>query len=330
MWRWPLLIGATLLLIARKRPSCPEEGLQLRDLTPLLHDSATFRRIFGPRTIFFVETSGRAVLSPRQVCTLESFARLNPEFNLLMVFLKPAVRFREQENEALAAVLPHHTNIHLTTIDAKTAMDTSGFPEMHHLVSQSGDYLRHLSNCVRLVLIWRFGGAYLDLDVISFKSLSPELLQNPNLVAPMNSERLNNAFLQFRQGHPLVEGFIKRLRVTYNVSQRSEASRSLEQVLLNASGLSAVHQLITQGHVRDVVLPDFRLISSAHPRDFGLFFHPTRGHELLPQIAASKAIHLYSYKSHGMLTPLESSSIIANLSRRVCPRAFWSCSNFFY
>lgn len=78
---------------------------------------------------------------------------------------------------------------------------------------------QNLSNLLRLALLYKFGGIYMDLDVIVLKSLSK--LRNTIGAQNLDSRtgkwgRLNNALLIFDQKHPLLFKFIEEFALTFD------------------------------------------------------------------------------------------------------------------
>lgn len=78
---------------------------------------------------------------------------------------------------------------------------------------------QNLSNLLRLVLLYKFGGIYIDTDVIVLKSLA----QLRNAIGAQtvdletgNWSRLNNAVLIFDKHHPLLFKFIEEFALTFN------------------------------------------------------------------------------------------------------------------
>ena len=67
-------------------------------------------------------------------------------------------------------------------------LETSNQPEYHY-----GDLLRTL-------LVYKFGGIYSDLDIVTLKSF-PENLEDKNLITADTSSRLGSCFLKFEKGH---------------------------------------------------------------------------------------------------------------------------------
>lgn len=78
---------------------------------------------------------------------------------------------------------------------------------------------QNISNLIRLALLYKFGGVYVDTDVIILKSFSG--LHNVIGAQTMDSEtknwtRLNNAVMIFDKKHPLVYEFIKEFALTFD------------------------------------------------------------------------------------------------------------------
>lgn len=77
---------------------------------------------------------------------------------------------------------------------------------------------QNLSNLIRLVVLYKYGGVYLDTDFIPLKDFSG--LQNSIGAQSANPSgnwtRLNNAVLIFDKNHPLLYKFIEEFALTFN------------------------------------------------------------------------------------------------------------------
>uniref|UniRef100_A0A7N0TJL5 Alpha 1,4-glycosyltransferase domain-containing protein n=1 Tax=Kalanchoe fedtschenkoi TaxID=63787 RepID=A0A7N0TJL5_KALFE len=81
---------------------------------------------------------------------------------------------------------------------------------------------QNISNLLRLALLYKFGGVYVDTDVIVLKSFSA--LRNVIGAQAMDVEaknwtRLNNAVMVFDKNHPLVYEFISEFATTFDGSK---------------------------------------------------------------------------------------------------------------
>ncbi|KAL6587621.1 hypothetical protein OROMI_000599 [Orobanche minor] len=78
---------------------------------------------------------------------------------------------------------------------------------------------QNLSNLLRIGLLYRFGGIYLDTDIIILKSfgvLKNAIGAQANDPATGNWSRLNNAVMIFNKGHPLLHEFLQEFALTFD------------------------------------------------------------------------------------------------------------------
>ncbi|KAK9690552.1 hypothetical protein RND81_09G137000 [Saponaria officinalis] len=78
---------------------------------------------------------------------------------------------------------------------------------------------QNLSNLLRLVVLYKYGGVYLDTDVIIIKDISN--LKNSIGIQtvetkPMNQTTLNNAVLIFDKQHPMLLKFMEEFNSSFN------------------------------------------------------------------------------------------------------------------
>lgn len=104
----------------------------------------------------------------RQACAIESAARLNPNRDVFVLFaVKVGIAPNEPTSPTLNA-LRRYKNIHFRTLDLYSYANDTPAQEWlsmdklflsKYLVSHVSDYLRFLT-------LYKFGGLYFDLDVI--------------------------------------------------------------------------------------------------------------------------------------------------------------------
>lgn len=123
-------------------------------------------------SIFFLETScnhqNGINLTLRQSCAVESAAKLNPNLKIFVLFVAPS--FLNYESDILN-VFSKYKNINLRYINfVKYAYDT---PLQDFVASNTiftSDWpVSHTSDLLRFLTLWKFGGTYLDLDVVLMK-----------------------------------------------------------------------------------------------------------------------------------------------------------------
>ena len=82
--------------------------------------------------------------------------------------------------------------------------------------NKSHDAIVHLSDALRVLLIWKFGGFYLDLDYVVMN----ELTQYENFVVSNENGKYgvtNNAF-SFKPGHQFLFNVMNKMKDSYNAN----------------------------------------------------------------------------------------------------------------
>ncbi|KAG8174247.1 hypothetical protein JTE90_023416, partial [Oedothorax gibbosus] len=164
------------------------------------------------RNIFFVETSGRENLSYRQACAVESAARHNPSFEVFVL----ATSIKTAVSSDLAKHLTIAYGVRNLRIDYGSVV--YGTPLWNWYKSEdwkkSQHQVVHLSDAMRLLLLWRHGGIYLDLDVVVLQPLD----QLTNCTPSDNGINASNMFLAFSRFHPFLKKCISDLADTYDAN----------------------------------------------------------------------------------------------------------------
>lgn len=130
------------------------------------------------KQIFFHETSCKGGLDSRQACAIESAAQVNRDWDINVFFVGPPSGMFL--NSTLYKVLSQKNNIHfyraiIATFNEKTPMRR--LMPTEYSFSNLADMLKYLT-------LYKYGGVYLDLDVLSVRSLDAF---PPNWVAKQSS-----------------------------------------------------------------------------------------------------------------------------------------------
>ncbi|CAB3253065.1 unnamed protein product [Arctia plantaginis] len=143
--------------------------LEEKDALPL---AADFNFSPEPNSIFFHETSCRGSLRGRQACAIESAARMHPNKQIYVLFSSP-VSDNTLRNSSLAK-LSMYLNINFARVHiAEYARNTP----LEDLVASKEFYrskwwVEHTSDVLRSLTLYKWGGVYLDMDMLVVKSLA--------------------------------------------------------------------------------------------------------------------------------------------------------------
>ena len=144
-----------------------------------------------PKLIHFVHYNSR-LSTPRYLCSIESAARHNPDYKIIL-HVKNANEMRQSLRRWLNAtgLIPSstHSLSHAPTRFSIQELAWSEYFSHTPLDSwfRSGEYLnsswvlQNLGNAYRMGVLWKHGGTYLDLDIVSVNSL--DLLYKESAVA---------------------------------------------------------------------------------------------------------------------------------------------------
>ncbi|XP_059478073.1 alpha-1,4-N-acetylglucosaminyltransferase-like isoform X2 [Neocloeon triangulifer] len=194
------------------RPALNQQCLPPHDVSPL---KLPLKRNFGKQVIFLLETSQKGVLNLRQVCTLESAAGLNPEVSIILVF-SDLEQISSKDNPAMMELLENSPNVKIATLSSSEAFKGTPFEGIdYRMLKNSSDFKVHSSDLLRLSLLWKFGGMYMDLDYITLRSLSL-LLRLKNFLTADAEYNINNSMLGFERHNPFLWKILEHLQKNFN------------------------------------------------------------------------------------------------------------------
>lgn len=123
-------------------------------------------------SIFFIETSCKHKnginLNLRQSCAVESAANLNPNLKVFVLFVSPTFI---NNNSDVIKRLDMYSNVYLRHINfIKYSLNTP----LQDFVTSNTIFtslwpVSHTSDLLRFLTLWKFGGTYMDLDVVLMK-----------------------------------------------------------------------------------------------------------------------------------------------------------------
>lgn len=126
-------------------------------------------QFFPAKSIFFIGTSCKGGIKSREACSIESAARANPNWQINVLFTGPVAT--KKEKMIPMKILKHYQNvkffrIHVTKFSKNTPLEQLLTKRKPNLLCR----IRHSSDVIKLISLYRWGGVYLDMDVIVMKS----------------------------------------------------------------------------------------------------------------------------------------------------------------
>lgn len=187
-------------------------------------DHAT-NRVFCTQRFFLTWMSPVALFSPRERLGLESIFNYQPR--ACVVILSRTM----DSNEGRAILSPFLARgYRVLAVTPELRSLFIGLPAarwLRRLRDGTGDpgcinLMQNLSNLMRLAVLHKYGGVYLDTDVIvlrSFAALRNAVGTQSRNTATGQWTRLNNAVLVFDRAHPMVLEFLREFANTFDGSR---------------------------------------------------------------------------------------------------------------
>lgn len=193
-----------IALAAATMTAPPPRAASLSSCEEYYSSPVTQAALSSADNIFFLRMTNESTLSTIERCALVSAVLLNPQ-----------KRVNIFSNSISCDLLQSSvfTGVHLIRFDLASVYEGTPFAEWYQRRDWDMGYRGiHLSDSFRLVLLYRFGGIYLDTDVVSYRSFDgigvSVGLEDPWVI--------NNAVMSFTPRHSFVDqlmhNFVLRFR----------------------------------------------------------------------------------------------------------------------
>ena len=155
--------------------------------------------------IFFIETNeSKDTFGPKSLCAFESASLRNPHHNIYVVM----------SSASNISTIPDYykplRNVFFVKLDFDSLFEGTPMSPLWEsdAVRKSKYALNNISNSLRMILLHKFGGTYLDNDIISLEAV-PE--DPTDFIVAESREKVNNAVLKFSNGHSFLWDALARM-----------------------------------------------------------------------------------------------------------------------
>ncbi|XP_002716610.3 alpha-1,4-N-acetylglucosaminyltransferase [Oryctolagus cuniculus] len=288
-------------------------------LPPLKSQEGPEALLSPGRSIVFLETSERTEPPPLVSCAVESAARIYPgqPVAFFMKGLGNPTQLPSNSTHPAFSLLSAMDNVFLFPLDMKSLLeDTPLFSWYTHVnTSVQRNWLHVSSDACRLAIIWKYGGIYMDTDVISIRPI-PEA----NFLAAQASRYSSNGVFGFLPHHPFLWGCMENFVEHYNSAIWGHQGPDLMTRMLRV--------WCKLGDFQE--LSDLRCLnlSFLHPQRFYPISYPEwrRYYQVWdtePSFNDSYALHLWNYMNReGRAVVRGSHTLVESLFRKHCPRTY--------
>lgn len=109
----------------------------------------------------------------RQACAIESAAKLNPNRDIYVLFTTPVGSVTSESELPVIGAMNKYPNIYLRNVNIYNF--SKGTPAeqwiMEDRIISSSSFIFHISDYLRLVTLYKYGGSYFDTDFIFIRSI---------------------------------------------------------------------------------------------------------------------------------------------------------------
>ncbi|XP_026844560.1 lactosylceramide 4-alpha-galactosyltransferase-like [Drosophila persimilis] len=301
------------------------------------------------QSIFFHETSSYDAknkhlnilkLTARQSCAIESAALHNPNFQVFVLFVDrkyslvvdPNVGNRSIQQPLFDAILSY-SNVHLRRLNlwryaAGTPMEEwlreGNLFRSRYLVSHISDFLRYLT-------LFRYGGLYLDMDVVVLRRMEDI---PPNYTGAESDTFLAAGIMNLAAsgfGHQIAASCLHDFQTNFDGNVWGQnGPEVITRVAQQICGTKNISVMQTN-RKRCLGFKVFgRGAFYAVTSDKWLnFFNPHKLEETLARTKDSYAVHVWNSQSEKQPIKIGSTCAYAKYAEKNCPRAYHAAGEYF-
>lgn len=279
-------------------------------------------------SIFFLETSDKPRLFPLALCSLESAALHHPK---KQVFLLRSTNGPTQWTREVNAVAAAYDNIQWRKINADRLVLETPLASLWNSdkLNRSTFSLSHTSDVLRVAVLYKFGGTYVDTDIITL-SEHPSYEKSANFVTFEEPGSINGAMMRFQPKHPMLEAIGERLAQYFNPRKwASNGPRLLSTAFAAKCELDPIAFGDAQSLGPDDLCGDIRSyrpdqVFAVHYSNWKWFFQVQHLEEVLSSVQSSFASHIWGhfFKQEIQWDRLHQGQAFYHLSSQNCPTLF--------
>lgn len=283
--------------------------------------------------IFFIETGDSTFdvnLDARKTCAVESAALKNPNLHIFVLFTSRNRLKKLKMTPQVYAILSY-PNVHINYLDMEEF--AAGSPMEDFIksgnLSMSNFRLPHTSDVLRLLTLWRYGGTYLDTDMIVMKSLNSI---PPNFACPESEDYMNGAILNFNSNErkKLSEIFIADLTSNFDGEKYSQNGPLLvTRVVKSLCNVKLLSHITSTTNCQG-----FHILKTDEcypiPYDnWADFMTENNTNFVMNKVKNSIVVHFWNKFTKDTIIKLNSEAPYIQMARKFCPKTITTCKSYF-
>ncbi|XP_066039815.1 lactosylceramide 4-alpha-galactosyltransferase-like [Chamaea fasciata] len=267
--------------------------------------------------VFFVETSEQTSPSYLFSCSVESAARTHPASRVVVLMKGLAKGSVSKPKHWAFSLLSCFPNVEIRPLDLTELFSGTPLAQWYLKPQRHREphFLPVLSDACRIVLMWKFGGIYLDTDFIVLKNL-----QNlTNALGIQGDDVLNGAFLSFNPKHEFMELCMQDFVQNYNGwVWGHQGPDLLTRVFKKWCSLGTIKSMSCKGV--SALAPE--VVYPIPWQDWKKLFEAVSALELHNLLKNTYAVHVWNKLSHETKLEIPSQALLAQLYSQFCPATY--------
>lgn len=280
------------------------------------------------RLFFFIESSLSGNVTARQLCAVESTARLHPYDDIVLLVVLPPTITQIEENESLRQVLRHQDNIQVLVINLEQYFTDSPLEDWYKskIFEQSKFPIHHLSDILRIYTLWNYGGTYIDLDFIIIKPINITNF----VVKSTEFNLISNGILSFVPTSPFIYYCMEDLKSNFDPEHFiANGPQVITRNMKKYCGLSKVEDMTKEMCGGISVLSAELFYPVPYTTCKYYFKGNTTEEDVMVKFKDCIGAHVWNKWSSKYKIFINSNQPYGLLAQRYCPRSYWSSLNVF-
>lgn len=293
----------------------------------------------GSYNIFFIESSEPCDkvlrVNPRQICSIESAARQNPDWQIYFYVVEANGYFSDIDNIRLWDVIKSFKNVHVKVINAKNFTLNTPLEQLFEKgLNSPSSYLKyHRSDLLRYTLLWKYAGTYLDLDVISQKPLKnlgynfavEQVQDSDEIIAGAGIINFDSDFI----GREIAAIIMADLQYNFNGRKWDDSSvRVLSRALAKICGTNKLNE-VTPNKCQGFKLYPYDTFYAIHFEESEYFFEPKLQDIAMTMVNKSIGIHAWNKVTAGIRVKKTDRIALLEIAKTFCPLTFEASGEYF-
>ncbi|KAK0077789.1 hypothetical protein PV326_009832 [Microctonus aethiopoides] len=321
-----------LLSFSSEDISCYAEPSTLRESKTPNIEAPINEIIADDRNIFFHETScfGKEgiVMTSRQACAIESAAMMNPTMKVHLFILSNANY--SNETKQIIHILTNYKNVIIQRIFMEEYVKNTPIQDWWESgVLRSSRWPKsHMSDILRYLTLWKFGGIYLDLDVVVISSL--EKLYN--FAGAEDWEDVAAGVIGFSTtglGRRIADACLRDLKKNFRGNVWGNNGPGVITRTLQKLCATKYARDMTSARCHGFTVYPPSVFYPIHYKMWKQYFDLDNKNETLKAIEKASVIHVWNKLSQSKIIEIGSEVPYAVIANKYCPKIYNNCGKTF-